>query len=129
MLFFIFFSVLKQATKSNLKFIYIKPTKTIIQVVRILYKLGYISGFSLLKHTNLKNLLLKVYLKNTKNKNTIHKICNFTCLNKRSAIGLKDLWFVSINSGVFLINTTIGVLSIQEAKKIGVGGVLMFYIL
>lgn len=91
MLFFIFFSVLKRATKSNLKFIYVKPTKTIIQVVYVLYKLGYITGFSLLKHTNLKNLLLKVYLKNTKNKNTIHKICNFTCLNKRSVICLKNL--------------------------------------
>jgi len=30
---------------------------------------------------------------------------------------------------VFLINTTIGVISTQEAKKIGVGGFLMFYIL
>jgi ribosomal protein S8 len=34
-----------------------------------------------------------------------------------------------MNAGVFLINTTMGVLSIQEAKKFNIGGFLMFYIL
>lgn len=129
MLFFIFFSVFKQAINKNLKFIYVKPTKTIIHVVYLLYKLGYISGFSLLKHIKLENLVLKIYLKTTKNKNTVHKICSFTSLNKRCTISLKDLWFVSMNAGVFLINTTMGVLSIQEAKKFNIGGFLMFYIL
>jgi ribosomal protein S8 len=118
---------LKIANKNNEKFIYIYPSKQILSLVLILFKTGFISGFSLIKHKKNHYLLLKIYLKHkTYLKTTIKKIILFSGLNKDVFINIKRLHF--IKSNVFFINTILGHTTNNDAKKYNLGGKLSFYL-
>jgi ribosomal protein S8 len=127
MLLFYFMVSLKIANKNNKNFIYIYPSKQILSLVLILFKTGFISGFSLIKHKKNNYLLLKIYLKHkTYLKNPIKKIILFSGLNKDVFINVRRLHF--IKSNIFFINTILGQVTSNNAKKSNLGGKLSFYL-
>jgi ribosomal protein S8 len=118
---------LKMANKNNKNFIYIYPSKQILSLVLILFKTGFISGFSLIKHKKNSYLLLKIYLKH-KNflKSPVKKIILFSSLNKDIFINVKRLRFMKSN--VFFVNTILGYITSNNAIKYTLGGKLSFYL-
>jgi len=127
MLLFYFIVSLKIANKNNKNFIYIYPSKQILSLVLILFKTGFISGFSLIKHKKNNCLLLKIYLKHkTFLKNPVKKIILFSSLNRDIFINVKRLHFMKSN--VFFINTILGHITSNDAKKYNLGGKLSFYL-
>lgn len=112
------FSKIKNAylTKKT-KIIQIK-SKQIINILNILIKEGFIKSYKI----NSKNQL-DIYLKYKKNKAVITEIKRLSKPGKRLYITNKDLY--KKKRGLYIISTSLGILTDLQAKKLNVGGELI----
>lgn len=127
MLLFYFMISLKIANKNNKNFIFVYPTKQILMLVFLVFKTGFISGFSLLKHEKKNYLLLKIYLKHKTNlKSPIKKTVILSSLNKDFFINVKCIHCLKSNG--FFVSTVLGAMTGESAKISKLGGKLLFHL-
>jgi ribosomal protein S8 len=125
----LFFLSLKSAHKNNRLFFYLKPTKQILELLILLHKLGYVSSFCLLKHNKSKKLIVRVCLKDRFVLfGSVDKLCVFSSFFVQKSITRKNVWFLNHNIGEFFLSTSFGYLTSCSARKLNVGGELMFFI-
>jgi ribosomal protein S8 len=126
---FLFLVSLKCAHKNKQKYFYLRPTKQILEIVKLLYKTGYIAGFCLLKHRLSKSLILKINLKySVGSHGPIDKLCTFSTSTMQKFITYKHLWLTNSNGGVIFLSTSYGYLTLNDAKKLNTGGELLLFI-
>ena len=93
-------------------------SKQSIHILNILLKEGFLKSYKI----NSKNQL-DIYLKYKKNKAVITEIKRLSKPGKRLYITNKDLY--KKKKGLYIISTSIGILTDLEAKKLNVGGELI----
>lgn len=93
-------------------------SKQSIYILNILIKEGFLKSYKI----NSKNQL-DIYLKYKNNKAVITEIKRLSKPGKRLYITNKDLY--KKKNGLYIISTSIGILTDLEAKKLNVGGELI----
>ena len=93
-------------------------SKQSIHILNILIKEGFLKSYKI----NSKNQL-DIYLKYKQNKAVITEIKRLSKPGKRLYITNKDLY--KKKKGLYIISTSIGILTDLEAKKLNVGGELI----
>lgn len=95
------------------------------QILVVLYKEGYISGFRLLpNNSGFIEIFLKYYL----GRPTISRILSVSKPSRRVYISLSDLWRSNTCTQTLILSTSKGILSDKLSKKLNLGGELLFII-
>ena len=112
------FSKIKNGYLAKKSKIVQQKSKQNINILNILIKEGFIKSYKI----NSKNQL-DIYLKYKKDKAVINKINRLSKPGKRLYIMNKDLY--KKKTGLYIISTSIGLLTDLQAKKLNVGGELI----
>ena len=105
-----------QIAKKNV--IYQRNVKNCENFLKVLWNEGFIIGYEYSKD----NKQIKIVLKYLNNKPAINSIKLITKPSKRVYYSLKQLWKINPSSGLIILSTTKGILSLENCKKLGVGG-------
>mgnify|MGYP001610358323 CR=1 FL=1 len=94
-----------------------------LEIVRILYEEGYISGYKLVEGAVGKDKMIEVALKYLKNKSSVISMMRrFSRPGLRTYRGYRDLRPVRSGMGLVIISTPKGVLTDVQARAQKVGG-------
>jgi small subunit ribosomal protein S8 len=108
------------------KEIYKSPySKQILQIVKCLYKEGFIQSFYI-EHINSKyfiNILLRFFF----NKPVFKNLKIISKPSNTKIVPFKHLARISNKKFVLFISTNQGVLTLEDCKKRGLGGSVLFY--
>lgn len=99
------------------------PKKVFLfQILKILYKEGYISGFRISKENN---NMIEIFLKYSNGKAVLSKVLSVSKPGRRIYISKKTLWKLKVSSFTLILSTPFGILSDQMCRKKKVGGELL----
>jgi len=113
--------------QSTLKYSFFWPrTKTILEVLKILKKEGYVSHFRLCQVK--KRAFFEIFLKpsHDSEKSNRFKLISKPSLDKY--FSKRDVWRFSTKVGIFILSTPFGILSDREAKSLCTGGKVLLYV-
>lgn len=99
-------------------------SKTLLGICEILKNRGYIENFRKLEEG--KKNYIKVYLKYEGQKSKIHQIKRISKPSRRVYVSRKNLPRIKQGRGLAVISTSKGLLSDEEARKLEVGGEVLF---
>lgn len=89
------------------------------QVLNVLWKKGYISGYK----KNLNNpLKLDIFLKHDRKASGIKNIKAISKPGNRVYCSASNLWEIHSTNSLVIISTNLGIKSLDECKCLGVGG-------
>ena len=116
-----FSTIIRNGYKSGLSTVNVLNSKSIINILNILKYSGYIYGFE-----NIDSKTMKVFLKYNNNKPAISKINQLSSSKKKVYIHIKDLNPHNLN--LYILSTSMGIISHYDAIKFNVGGELLLKI-
>lgn len=92
------------------------------QVLKVLYKEGYINGYRLLPSNSNK---IEIFLKYNHSKPAIAKIVSVSKPGKRVYVSVFSLWRLNTSLHTMILSTPKGILSDKESRKAHLGGELL----
>jgi small subunit ribosomal protein S8 len=113
------FSTIKNGFLSKKTKIIQQNSKQSINILNILVNEGFIKSYKI----NSKNQI-EVYLKYKNNKSVLNEIIRLSKPGRRLYIKNKDL-YIKRQGRLYILSTSIGILTDLEAKKLSVGGELI----
>lgn len=125
---------LKNGQKAKLLYVtlyYPVPSK-ILNILKILYKKGFIRGFKVYYkgQNNNKKVFVKVFLKYEITGQPVIKNVNIISKpSKRVYVSIKNLWKHGNGFTIFVLSTPYGIITDQEARIYNCGGELLFSII
>ena len=111
------FSKIKNGCLSNKSKITHQKSKQIINILNIFVKEGFIRSYKIDSNQ------LDIYLKYRKNKSVIMELKRISKPGKRLYITNKDLY--KKKKGIYILSTSMGIITDLQAKKLNVGGELI----
>lgn len=119
-------SNIMNAKNAGLKYTIISAeTKGYIkQLIKILYKEGFIQGYQTF-YVNGKLYILIMFRFLNSEKSSLTSIVTISKPGKQLATSIKSLWKVKTGLGAFILSTTKGILIDQEARFHNLGGILL----
>jgi small subunit ribosomal protein S8 len=106
----------------------VPSTKMVLAISKILKEEGYIEDFENYVENEKKYLLISLKYMGQSRKPVISKIKRVSKPGLRVYSGSKELPRVLENLGIAVISTSRGVMTNLNAKKLGIGGEVLFYI-
>ncbi len=105
-------------------------TYSLFTVLNLLWNEGFIRGFSYKSNNQKDNTgSIIIYLKYDVNGNrAIRSIFTVSNKGRRVYINTSALWQPQTTSGLYVLSTPRGILSINEARRLNVGGEVLFSI-
>ena len=116
-----FATILRNGYKSGLSTVTVLNSSNTVNILKILKYSGYIYGFE-----NIDSKTIKVFLKYNNNKPAISTINQLSSSKKRVYIHIKDLNPYNLN--LYILSTSMGIISHYDAVKFNVGGELLLKI-
>jgi len=118
-------SIIKVGSTAKHLDVTVQNSKLCINILSILYKLGYIRGFTIKSKK-----FIKVFLKYADNKPTIRNINVISTPGRRIYSGYKNLEadLKKKGSGFYIISTNKGLLTDEESVMFGKGGEVLLKI-
>merc|ERR1712018_43416 len=113
------FANIKNGQKVRKFSIFVKNNKICFYVLNTLWDNGFILGFQVLKKN--KNIL-EIFLKYKNGDPVIKSIIAVSKPGARIYCSLKQLWKINCNTGIVLVSTSNGLLTIEDCKKLSLGG-------
>jgi len=120
---------IKNGYKLNLDSVLVLKSKKIIRVLDVLYLEGFIRGYNF---DALKPNKIRVLLKySAEGEGSLRDIKSISKSGKKVYVSVNSLWNISTksNMGCFILSTSKGVISLNDALKYNVGGELLCYVL
>jgi len=117
---------LKNASKIEKDDITVPYTKMTHAIAEVLKKEKYISDLEVVGDAPKQSL--KVILRYENGSPAIHEVKRISKFSKRVYKGVKDIQSVKRGYGTAIMTTPEGIITGKEAKKMGVGGEVLFYI-
>jgi len=111
------FSNIQNGQMVKRKIIFQKRKKICEAFLNILWDEGFISGYSIEK-----NDLLKIFLKYQKNSSAIKKIKSISKPGSRVYYSNKQLWKIEENKHFIILSTNKGLKTLNQCKKLKLGG-------
>tara|TARA_B100000035_G_C20856547_1_gene489906 strand:- start:376 stop:756 length:381 start_codon:yes stop_codon:yes gene_type:complete len=115
---------LKNASRLNKEVVYLNFDLKYLEVLRVLYREGFIQGYKIDK----KNYQTIVYLRFFQNRPVIGKLQFLSVPSRERFISYKNLCLISNKKTFILLSTDKGLRTIYECKKQKLGGKLLFLI-
>ena len=115
---------LKNASLTNKEVVYLNFDLKYFEVLRILYREGFIQGYKIDK----KNYQTIVYLRFFQNKSVLDRLRFLSVPSRERFISYKDLCLINNKKTFVLLSTNKGLRTIFECKKQKLGGKLLFFI-
>ena len=115
---------LKNASLTNKEVVYLNFDLKYFEVLRILYREGFIQGYKIDK----KNYQTIVYLRFFQNKSVLDRLRFLSVPSRERFISYKDLCLINNKKTFVLLSTNKGFRTIFECKKQKLGGKLLFLI-
>ncbi len=117
---------IKKGIQHKRKFAIVENTKTNLEIIICLQKLGYIKTFKLLE----ENLNILVTLDFTNSGTVIYNLISFLAGSRTIKISYRTLFFLKqqVKGGTYILSTSKGILSDIEALKNKTGGILICWI-
>ena len=115
---------LKNASLTNKEVVYLNFDLKYFEVLRILYREGFIQGYKIDK----KNYQTIVYLRFFQNKSVLDRLRFLSVPSRERFISYKDLCLINNKKTFVLLSTNKGLRTIFECKKQKLGGKLLFLI-
>ena len=115
------FSSIKNAQLANKTVVFQKKNNICFLFLNVLWDEGLILGF---RNSIFFNQHYEIYLKYNKNSN-LSNISNVKILyqsNNKLYLSLKQLWKINLNQDLLILSTNKGILSLDNCKKLKVGG-------
>lgn len=113
---------LKNSSLINKEILNVRLENTILKIITLLYKEGFIQSFEVNWET--KNIL--IYLRYSFNKSVLKNIKLISLPSKQLSIKYKELTKISSNNNFILVSTSKGLKTFLECKKIHLGGKIFF---
>ena len=107
--------------KVNKTFVIHRKNKSCLKFLDILWDEGYILGYKVYKE---KEQYVTIFLKYMYKDPIIKKIKFISKSGRRVYCSNKELWKITLNNSLLIISTTQGVLSLDEARNLNIGGEL-----
>jgi len=111
------FSNIQNGQMVRKKIIFQKRKKVCESFLNVLWNEGFISGYSIEK-----NNLLKIFLKYQKNLPVIKKIKSISRPGSRIYYSNKQLWKIEENKNFIILSTNQGLKTLNQCKKLKLGG-------
>jgi len=123
-----FLSKLKNASLSKQEVISIDYNKLCLDVVKLLYKEGFIQSFSIKKISFGSNTQFKIFitLRYFNNKPIFKNLKIVSTPSRLNYLNIKDLSKISNKKIILILSTNRGLLTSLECKKHKIGGKLLF---
>lgn len=102
-----------------------KPTvihvnkKINLEILNMLWEKGYILGY---KKSAARPLKIEIFLKHNKEKSGIKKITSVSKPGNRVYSSCSNLWEIYSANSLVIVSTNKGIKSLDECKKLGLGG-------
>lgn len=114
---------IRNAAKAGHTYVYLKKSKFLSRILDIMKNEGYIDSYE--DGDGEYKYFYKVNLKYYKGKPVIKEVKMLSHLSRRLYVGYRDVKSYKNNMGIVIISTPKGVMTTVEAKKLGVGGMLV----
>ena len=115
---------LKNASLVNKEVVYLNFDLKYFEVLRVLYREGFIQGYKIDK----KNYQTIVYLRFFQNNSVLDRLRFLSVPSRERFISYKDLCLINNKKTFVLLSTNKGLRTIFECKKQKLGGKLLFLI-
>lgn len=119
------FANLKNAQKAKKSITLYNNIHNCTLILDILWQEGYILGYRV---SNINKKKIEIFLKYKNGKPVINDFKSITKPSKRVYYSSKQLWKVDFNSGICILSTNKGFMSIEGCKKKNIGGELFIII-
>lgn len=110
---------IKNGQLARKAYIYQKKKKSCESILNVLWDEGFISGYKISKS---RPNVLKVFLKYTNGKPTISLLKMVSKPSLKIYYSVKQLWKLDPSQGIVILSTNRGILSVNECKKLKLGG-------
>ena len=115
---------LKNASLLNKEFVYLNFDLKYFEILKVLYKEGFIQGYQIDKD----NYQIVVYLRFFQNKSVIDRLKFLSVPSSHRFLSYSELCMISNKKTFILLSTNKGLRTIYECKKLKIGGKLLFLI-
>jgi len=115
---------LKNASLLNKEFVYLNFDLKYFEILKVLYKEGFIQGYQIDKD----NYQIVVYLRFFQNKSVIDRLKFLSVPSSHRFLSYSELCLISNKKTFILLSTNKGLRTIYECKKLKIGGKLLFLI-
>ena len=116
---------IKNNQLSNKSFLLHPKSNLCCNILNILWDEGFILGYK--TYSKNKNMLI-IFLKYNNNKPSIRLLTILSKSNQKVYYSLKQLWKLKDDIGLTIISTNKGVFSLENCKKLKVGGRPLIFI-
>jgi small subunit ribosomal protein S8 len=113
------FAIIKNGQAINKSFIFYPKKKFCASFLNILWDEGFILGYKISK-TNPE--IFKIFLKYKNGNPVIKSLKVITKPGCRIYYSIEQLWKIDSSKGILILSTNKGLLSINECKKLKIGG-------
>lgn len=118
-------SIIKNGIAIKKPFVYYKKKKKVDKLLNILWDEGFISGY---KVFNKEFPIIKIFLKYKNETSAINSLKVISKPGLKVNCSLKQLWKLKSIEGVLIISTNKGLKTLEECKKLRLGGELLLII-
>lgn len=113
------FSNIKNAQSANKKYIFQKKNYACTEILNIMWNEGFILGY---KTCRVNSNILKIFLKSTNETPCINLLVFLTKPGYRFYYSTKQIWKLNVTKGLIIFSTNKGFLTLEECKKLKLGG-------
>jgi len=113
---------IKNAQKAKKAFLINNKSNIAISLLNILWQEGFILGYSITSSNK-----LKIYLKYKDLNYGFYKIQTISKPSKRLFLSSIKLWKLNNKKGILVFSTCKGLYTLEECKKLRLGGELLFF--
>jgi small subunit ribosomal protein S8 len=96
-----------------------------VQILRVLYKEGFINGF---RYVSAERKKVEIFLKYIDGKPAIKKVRTVSRPGRRIFVAVDALWKLETSLLTFLVSTPKGVLSDKQCRKFHQGGEILCFV-
>lgn len=110
------FAAINNGLLSKRNFVICRKKNTCTAFLKILWSEGYILGYSV------EDDKLKIYLKYTNNMPAINSMSLISKPGRKVYLKVKQIWKIDPNKNFIIFSTNAGLKTIDECKKLRIGG-------
>lgn len=110
---------LKNGQLVKKSFVFQRKSLFCSKILNVLWDEGYILGY---KNSDINSNMFEIFLKYNNNQPAIKFIKFISKPSKRIYVNSKQLFKINLDLGLFIISTNKGTFSLQNCKKLRIGG-------
>jgi small subunit ribosomal protein S8 len=117
-------SRISNASRQRMLTVKLRKSKMAMNILKVIQQSGFIRGYIIKENNSELEVLLKYY----NNQPSIKEVHRVSKPGKKVYKSLKELSLLNDDLTLYILSTTSGVISLKQAKILGVGGEIVCFI-